>query len=315
MRVALSFTGGKDSVLAAHIVLNDRLRAIAGWTGERDILQHVGEAEEGASTTNAPAPTPLDLRGVDVRVAALVTFAPPASAANPSDEDDDDERGFKAHPLRLVRAQAAALGAGIARSAGTTPPPPPPPFLVLDIVPPHADSYATQLAYLKTNYGIDALVTGDVLDVCNGFMAKACARAGVRLVTPLWQQPRERILAALGALQIRALLTCVDVGKFLLPGGTTTVDPVKDLLGRELTREMWQDEDGALHTAHKESGVDLCGEGGEYHSAAFEAPHLFAAPLRMEVKGHAFKGERHAHVLLGRVEADDDAIRIEKEVK
>lgn len=296
MRIAVSFTGGKDSVLATHLVLNDRLRAIAGWTGERDILEHVGG---GNDASTPPTPTPLDLRGVTIDVAALVTFAPPAA---PEDKDnEDDERGFKAHPLRLVRAQAAALSAGIAASANANaapPAPPPPPFLILDITPPHADTYAVQLAYLRETHGIEALVTGDVLDVCSGFMAKACNRAGVRLITPLWQQPRPRILSAIHALGIRALITCVDVSKF--PAGGP-VDPIEELLGREITPALWQHEGGALSRASRALGVDLCGEGGEYHTAAFEAPHLFAprSKLCVELKGHAVKGGRHAHVLLG----------------
>jgi diphthamide synthase (EF-2-diphthine--ammonia ligase) len=298
MRVAISFTGGKDSVLATHLVLNDRLRAIAGWTGERDILEHVGGTN--ASSPPPPTPTPLDLRGVPVDVAALVTFAPPAG---PEDKDDDDERGFKAHPLRLVRAQAAALSAGIAAAANAdaTTPALPTPFLILDITPPHADSYAAHLTYLREAHGVEALVTGDVLDVCSGFMAKACGRAGVRLITPLWQQKRPRILSAIHALGIRALITCVDVSKFPQDG---PVDPIHELLGREITPAMWQQEqDGALSRASRALGVDLCGEGGEYHTAAFEAPHLFAprSKLRVELKGHAVKGGRHAHVLLGLV--------------
>lgn len=310
MRVAISFTGGKDSVLATHLVLNARLRALAGWkTGEGDILEHLAQSGGGGlPSTPTPTPTPVDLDGEAVAVVALVLFAPPPPPAPPAgndetnDNNDADDRGFKAHPLRLVRAQAAALGAGIAAATAETAPPP---FLILDVTPPHADSYAAQLAHLRDAHGVDALVTGDVLDVCSGFMARACARAGLRLITPLWQQPRERILAALGALGIHALVTCVDVDKFK---GATDVDPVADLLGRELTREVWAEgQAGALRRAHSSpANVDLCGEGGEYHSAVFAAEHLFHRRLRVEVAGHAFKGERYAHVVLGRVEGDDD---------
>lgn len=317
MRVAISFTGGKDSVLASHLVLNAGLRAAAGW--EDTVIEHapsaglragagrgdgvVEHATPGADAPETPTPTPT-LLPPTAEIVVLATFAPPAEARRCGDEDTDNERGFKAHPLRLVRAQAAALAAGIAVASSAAPPP----LIILDIVPPHADSYAAQIARLKQDYRIDALVSGDVLDVCSGFMARACARAGLRLVTPLWEQPRERILGALAALGIRSIVTCVDVRKFARhlggqgePGAAAADDdPVAMLLGRELTRELWDGPGSFLRRA----GVDLCGEGGELHTAVFEAPHLFLPRLlRVEVVGHAFKGEAHAHVLLGEVGA------------
>jgi diphthamide synthase (EF-2-diphthine--ammonia ligase) len=288
MRVAVSFTGGKDSVLATHLILNAQLREIARWTGEGDVVAHRGSDGGGGSVGIAPIRLPPE-----VHVACLVTFGPPASS---DDNGDDDDRGFKAHPLKLVRQQAAALAAGIAASSASSSPPPPLPWLMLDVVAPHADSYAQQLMRLREEHKIDALVTGDVLDVCNGFMARACVSAGLVLVTPLWDQPRERILCALEALHIRAFVTCVDVRKF----AGSDVDPLTSVLGRELTRAVWQGPDAPLQRAE---GVDLCGEGGEFHTAVFEAPHLFSPrALRIELSsGHEIKGESYAHVVLLRV--------------
>lgn len=294
MRVAISFTGGKDSVLATHLVLSARLREIAGWTGRQgDVIVHRSSNDDACATIEQ---TPIALPP-SVQVACLVTFGPPASSSA-------DDRGFKAHPLKLIRQQAAALAAGIARFTGD----PPPPLIVLDVVAPHADSYARQLKRLRQDYRIDALVTGDVLDVCSGFMGRACARAGLALVTPLWAQERRRILTALDALGIRAFVTCVDVRKFEA-AVSAGVDPLTMILGRELTRDVWEGPGAPLQ---RSPGVDLCGEGGEYHSAVFEAPHLFW-PRGLSVQlmhGHKLKGDAHAHVVVETVSGGDDSGRL-----
>lgn len=75
-----------------------------------------------------------------------------------------------------------------------------------------------------------------------------------------------------------------------------TFDGVRELLGRELTAELVC---GPLSVAAQQFGVDLCGEHGEYHTLVWDAP-LMQAPLRLVAAGHRVvesDGYRHAHVV------------------
>ena len=119
---AVSFTGGKDCVLALHAVQ---------------------AATRPAGFCTAP-PKDLD-------VILLVTFAPSANA------------DFKAHPMAVIQAQAAALGL---------------PHVVCMVDAPYLESDQHNIRRLRELHGIDALVTGDILDVCSGFMSRATLGTG-----------------------------------------------------------------------------------------------------------------------------------------
>jgi diphthamide synthase (EF-2-diphthine--ammonia ligase) len=272
MAAAVSFTGGKDSVLALHLVSAGSRRV--------GLLPHL----------TPPAVPPVTL---------LVTFSPPS-------------RDFKAHPLPIIQALAALLGI---------------PHVCLDVHgPDYLDSYRQQLRRLHTEHSITHLVTGDILDVCAGFMDRAVQGSSVQLVRPLWQWARTDVLAALQHLQIRSKISCIDLCKFesnsTRPKGhaelqqqneqctehnssvscgvgadrSATCDASRKLLGRELTAELVC---GPLSAAAQRFGVDLCGEHGEYHTLVWDAP-LMRAPLRLVAAEHKVvesDGYRHAYVV------------------
>lgn len=82
----------------------------------------------------------------------------------------DKPHAFNTHlqrPYSLQLPQAAALGL---------------PHAVCTVEgPDYEAAYRANIAALKADHGIDALVTGDIVDVCNGFMCRAVAGSGVEL--------------------------------------------------------------------------------------------------------------------------------------
>ncbi|GIL58855.1 hypothetical protein Vafri_13818 [Volvox africanus] len=123
-------------------------------------------------------------------VALLVTFVPAGR-----------KQSFKAHPLEVVQLQAHALGL---------------PHLVMEVesAPSFLESYKANIRRLREEYGITALATGDILDVCNSFMPRAAAGTGVDLIAPLWGIERRLLLELVWAYSMSPLITCVNVTKF-----------------------------------------------------------------------------------------------------
>ncbi|MBW3732018.1 adenine nucleotide alpha hydrolase [Aeromonas dhakensis] len=171
------------------------------------------------------------------QVVALATFAPPSPR-------------FLAHPLSQVRRQAAALGL---------------PHLLVTIEAPFDLGYERALTKLKKEWQLDGVVTGDIDSVAGApnWIRERCHPLGLTVHTPLWQQPREALLADLLARGIVAHLSCVDT-RFLPP----------EWVGRVL-------DQGALAELQQLAatrGFDACGEQGEYHTMVTDGPG-FAAPL------------------------------------
>lgn len=174
------------------------------------------------------------------QVVALVTFGPP----NPR---------FLAHPLPLVRRQAEALGL---------------PHRLVTITAPFEQSYEQALADLQQEWAIEGVVTGDI-DRVNGaenWIRARCQPLGLAVHTPLWQRPREALLADLHERGICAHLSCVDT-RVLAPAWVGRV------LDAATLTELQQ-----LATAQ---GFDACGEQGEYHTMVTDGPG-FATPLALD---------------------------------
>lgn len=87
--------------------------------------------------------------------------------------------------------------------------------------------------------------------------------AGLVHVEPIWGEAPERLLDEFISSGGRAVITCIEVAKL-----------DEGWLGRII------DESFALDI--KETGVDACGENGEYHSFAFAGP-VFKQPLAWTV--------------------------------
>ncbi len=197
-------------------------RVIVLWSGGKDAMQALCHAREAGH-----------------QVVALVTFAPPSPR-------------FLAHPLPLVRRQAAALGL---------------PHRLVTIEAPFDQGYERALAALQREWALDGVVTGDIDSVggAPNWIRERCQPLGIKVHTPLWQLSREALLADLLARGIVAHLSCVDT-RVLAP----------DWVGRTLDAATLAE----LQQLASTRGFDACGEQGEYHTMVTDGPG-FAAPLHL----------------------------------
>ncbi|MEV3832303.1 hypothetical protein [Aeromonas allosaccharophila] len=198
-------------------------RVILLWSGGKDAMLALCHARDAGH-----------------QVVALATFAPPAPR-------------FLAHPLPLVRRQAAALRL---------------PHLLVTIEAPFEQSYETALSRLQQEWVLDGVVTGDIDSVggAPNWIRERCRPLVLTVHTPLWQQSRQALLADMLARGIVAHLSCVDT-RVLAPEWT----------GRTLNADTLAE----LQQLAEREGFDACGEQGEYHTMVTDGPG-FAAPLHLD---------------------------------
>jgi uncharacterized protein (TIGR00290 family) len=154
------------------------------------------------------------------------------------------EADFKAHSLSVLPLQAEAAGL---------------PLDFLKVEEPYFNSYRLHIQRLKDEFGIDAVVTGDI-DLVDGYPSwvRQCAEGtGVDVLTPLWNIRRGDAMERLINRGYKVILSLVKY-------------PWMDAswVGRELSR----DSVAELGKLVAERGLDLCGENGEYHSLVLDAP-------------------------------------------
>jgi len=166
------------------------------------------------------------------RINCLVTFAP------------SNER-FLAHPVAFMKLQAQALNL---------------PHRVIEVEAPFERSYEDAIFSLKEERGIDALVTGDIGEVAGqspDWMLDRGVRCGVDVFRPLWHRDRLELLNRLISLRFKAVFSCVKRPWF-----------TEEWLGVELSRSSLE----RLCELSKRTGLDICGEQGEYHTMALDGP-------------------------------------------
>ena len=174
------------------------------------------------------------VRASGLAVDALVTFAPP------------DAR-FRAHPLPVLAAQAAALDI---------------PHRVVPIEAPYDVSYRRAFERLAAE-GFTHLVTGDIDRVAGmpNWVRQCAEGLDLDVLTPLWERERAELIAEVVARRIVAVISCVKAPL------------TASLCGRPL-------DDAALALV-RAAGADLCGENGEYHTLVLDGPG-FRWPLVLD---------------------------------
>ena len=111
--------------------------------------------------------------------------------------------------------------------------------------------------------GVEHVVFGDLfLAEVREYRESRLAGTGICPLFPLWGRPTDALAREMIGSGLQAVLTCVDLGQ--LRG---------DLVGRRFDAELLAD---------LPAGVDPCGEHGEFHTFAWDAPG-FRAPVDIEV--------------------------------
>jgi len=167
-------------------------------------------------------------------VNCLVTFAP-------------RQERFLAHPIAFMSLQAQALGL---------------PHHVINVDEPFDRGYENAISSLKEEHGINMLVTGDIGEIAGldpNWMIDRGARSGVDVLRPLWHRDRLELLNRLLSLGFKVVFSCVKKPWFK-----------EEWLGSELSRISLE----RLRELSERTGLDICGEQGEYHTLVLDMPRF-----------------------------------------
>jgi uncharacterized protein (TIGR00290 family) len=174
----------------------------------------------------------------DVEVAGLVTTLDAAT----------DEVAMSRVPAELLRRQAAALDLPVRRVELPWPCP-------NEVYEERVGAALVEAAHS----GVGHLVFGDLhVAEIRAYRERMLAGSTISPLFPLWGRPTDRLAREILRAGVRAVVTCVD-----------TRQAPAELAGR------WFDErflDGLP------SGIDPCGENGEFHTFVVDGPG-FAAPV------------------------------------
>jgi diphthamide synthase (EF-2-diphthine--ammonia ligase) len=108
--------------------------------------------------------------------------------------------------------------------------------------------------------GVECMAFGDLyLEDVRRYREERLLGTGITPVFPLWGRPTRALLDEMLGCGLRACLICVDPR--VLPAA---------FAGRELTPAL---------LAELPTGIDPCGENGEFHSFVIDGP-LFREPVR-----------------------------------
>ena len=89
------------------------------------------------------------------------------------------------------------------------------------------------------------------------WIRKRCRPVGLNVHTPLWRRDRDTLLQQMLERGFKVRFSCVD---------TCWID--QSWVGRELDATAID----ALRIINEQTGLDLCGEDGEYHTMAVDGP-------------------------------------------
>jgi uncharacterized protein (TIGR00290 family) len=123
--------------------------------------------------------------------------------------------------------------------------------------------FSAALVELKSQYGLSHAIFGDIdLDDHKNWEEKVCTAAGLMAVLPLWKQDRKQLVLQMLDVGIQTIIVSCNekMGERYL-GSLLTIELVNEL---------------------EESGIDPCGEEGEFHTLVTDCP-LFKQPISVTV--------------------------------
>ena len=101
--------------------------------------------------------------------------------------------------------------------------------------------------------GMEAIAFGDLfLEDVRAYRVKQMAGTGLEPLFPVWGEPTDRLAHEMVASGLKAILTCVDTSKL-----------EADFAGRRFDADL---------LAELPTGIDPCGENGEFHSFVYAGP-------------------------------------------
>jgi uncharacterized protein (TIGR00290 family) len=138
------------------------------------------------------------------------------------------------------------------------------------------DDYASRMTAALNRYkrqGVLRVAFGDIfLEEVREYRERNLARVGMRGLFPLWGKDSAELARSFITLGFQAIITCVD---------TRALD--KSFSGRLLDAAFLDD---------LPSGVDPCGENGEFHSFVFDGP-VFREKVAFEIGEQLLRGSFH----------------------
>jgi diphthine-ammonia ligase len=155
-----------------------------------------------------------------------------------------DGADFLAHPLFFMEVQAQVLGLS---------------HRTIAISEPFKERYEKAITSLKREFDIDTLITGDISQVDGhpNWIRECSIPSKMNVLTPLWGLDRRVNLSRL-----------VSLGFQVIFSGVKSPWLTEDWLGREITKDAIEE----LYSREQETGLDLCGEQGEYHTLVLDGP-------------------------------------------
>ncbi|HET8702011.1 MAG TPA: diphthine--ammonia ligase, partial [Nitrococcus sp.] len=149
---------------------------------------------------------------------------------------------FYAHPIELIQAQAQCIGLR---------------HQLFQIKKPFVDSYRNALSSLRDD-GLRVVITGDIATVagCPNWI-KECAEGILEVYMPLWGVDRLDVLNRLRSNRFKVICSLAYKKIFR-----------ETITGRHLNQQLIEQ----LSLLNRLSGLDICGENGEYHTWVISAP-------------------------------------------
>lgn len=155
-----------------------------------------------------------------------------------------EKADFLAHPLPFMKYQAEALGISHYEA-------------VVDA--PLEEAYENAIRSFKKQHGVEALITGDIAEIDGqpNWVRQRGINSNIDVIAPLWNADRNAIFIEMLFCGFKAIISCIKRGSL-----------AEKWLGKELDKRALND----LRKLNSETGLDICGENGEYHTLVLDGP-------------------------------------------